>query len=341
MTARQLKSRALKIHRRCILVDGHNDHFIMKLQRGDALNFTRVAKRYHSDGPRLLKGGMTASFFMVGGGQLARSVVLIQNAREEVAAHPGKFLLCTRTADIRRAKRTRRLGVMLSWESCTALGNNMEILRLVYDLGVRVSTVTHGEGGKPEHLQGTRSPFKYATPKERARLRRRAKGLTSFGRAVVKEMNRLGILIDLAHANDAAFDDVLRLSGKPVVSTHGGAFGCCPHTRCCTDRQIKAVAGGGGLVSIAFYDGFIARPPKKASVEGIVDQIAYVAELVGVEHVGIGTDFDGLGEEWPLIRSADRLPVLTEAMVRRGFSEAEIRKIWGGNYLRVLKATVG
>jgi membrane dipeptidase len=341
MTATQLKKRARDIHRRCILVDGHNDHFIMKLGRGDALNFMRVARRYHSDGPRLLKGGMTASFFMVGGGQLTRSMVLIANAREEVAAHPRKLLLCTRTADIRKAKRTRRLGVMLSWESCAALGNNMEILRLVYDLGVRVSTLTHGEGGKPEHLQGTKSPFKYATPSERRRLHRRARGLTSFGKAVVEEMNRLGILIDLAHANDAAFDDVLRLTRRPVVSTHGGAFGCCPHTRCCTDRQIKAVAGSGGLVSIAFYDGFIARPPKRASVEGIVDQIAYVAGLVGVEHVGVGTDFDGLGEEWPIVRTADRLPVLTEAMVRRGFSEAEIRKIWGGNYLRVLRATVG
>ncbi len=328
------------VHRRCILVDGHNDHFMMKLQRGDAPDFMRVAKRYHSDGPRLIRGGMTASFFMVGGKQLARSMVLVQNAREEVAANPGRLLLCTRTADIRKAKRTGRLGLMLSWESCTALGHNMSILRLVYDLGVRVSTLTHGEGGKPEHLQRTRSPFRYATSAERERLRRRAKGLTSFGKTAVKEMNRLGMLIDLAHANDATFDDVLRLSSRPVVSTHGGAFGCCRHTRCCTDRQIKAVAGGGGLVSIAFFDGFIARPPKKASIEGIVDQIAYVAGLVGVEHVGIGTDFDGLGEEWPILRTADRLPRLTEAMLGRGFREADIRKIWGGNYLRVLKATI-
>ncbi|MHC4917937.1 MAG: dipeptidase [Planctomycetota bacterium] len=340
MTASQLRRRARAIHRRCVLVDGHNDHFIMKLGRGDPLAFTRVARRYHSDAPRLLRGGMTASFFMVGGGQLERSMVLIQQAREEVAAHPEKLLLCTRPADIRKAKRTGRLGVMLSWESCAALGNNVEILRLAYDLGVRVSTLTHGEGGRPEHLQGTRSPFRYASPGQRSRLRRRSRGLTRFGKAVVKEMNRLGILIDLAHANDRAVEDVLKLTTKPVVSTHGGAYGVCPHTRCSTDSQIRAIAATGGLVSIAFFDGFIARPPKRATVEGIVDQIAYVADLVGVEGVGIGTDFDGLGEEWPIVRTADRLPVLTEAMVRRGFSEAEIGKIWGGNYMRVLKATL-
>jgi membrane dipeptidase len=341
MSGDSIKERARRIHERCILVDGHNDHIIMKRQRGDPLAFTKVNRRYHSDGPRLRKGGMTASFFMVGGGDLERSMVLIQQAREEVAAHPEVLMLATRASHIRTAKRTGRLAMMLSWESLTALGNNLEILRLAYDLGVRVSTVTHGEGGDPGHLQGTRSPFRYSTPGQRRAMRRRARGLTTFGKEAVREMNRLGVLIDLAHANDAAVDDILELTTKPVVSTHGGVFACCPHTRCCTDDQIRAIAATGGLVSIAFYGGFLCQPPGEATVDHIVDQICYVAELVGVEHVGIGTDFDGLGDDWPIVRTADKLPVLTEAMVRRGLSDAEIRRIWGGNYLRVLSATVG
>ena len=155
-------------------------------------------------------------------------------------------------------------------------------------------------------------------------------------------MNRLGLLLDLAHANDRTVEDVLELAARPVVSTHGGVFACCPHYRCSTDEQIRGIAATGGLVSIAFYDQFVAAPPEKATVDGIVDQIAHVAGLVGIGHVGIGTDFDGLPEGvWPVIRTADRLPELTEAMVRRGFSAAEIRKVWGGNYLRVLRATVG
>jgi len=335
-----IKTHARKIHERCILVDGHNDHIIMKRQRGDPLALTKVNRRYHSDGPRLLKGGMTASFFMVGGGDLERSMVLIRQAYEEAAAHPDKLMLATRTSHIRTAKRTGRLAMVLSWESLSALGSNLEILRLVYDLGIRVSTVTHGEGGGPNDLQGTRSPFKYCTPGLRRAMHRRARGLTPFGKEAVREMNRLGILIDLAHANDAAADDILELTSKPVVSTHGGVFACCPHTRCSTDDQIRAVAATGGLVSIAFYGGFLRQPPGNATVDHIVDQISYVAELVGVEHVGIGTDFDGLGDEWPIVRTADKLPVLTETMVRRGFSDAEIRRIWGGNYLRVLAAAV-
>jgi microsomal dipeptidase-like Zn-dependent dipeptidase len=268
-------------------------------------------------------------------------MLLIQRARETVAAHPDKLLQATRAGHIRKAKRSGRLGVMLSWESCQALGNSLEMLRLVYDLGVRASTLTHGEGGGENDLQGSRSAFTYHTPRQREALRRRSRGLTSFGKEAVKEMDRLGMLVDLAHANDKTFDDVLALTAKPVVSTHGGVFGCCPHARCLTDRQIRAVAATGGLLSIAFYDGFIARPPAKGTVDGIVDQIAYVGDLVGIEHVGIGTDFDGLGGKWPIIRTADRLPTLTEAMVRRGFSETEIRKVWGRNYLRVLEAAVG
>jgi membrane dipeptidase len=337
----EIKARARAIHERCTLVDGHNDHVIMKQHCGDALDFMKVNRRYHSDGARLLRGGMTASLFMVGGHDLERSLLLIQRAREETARHADRLVPVLKAADIRRAKRTGRLGVMLSWESCQALGNNLEILRVVYDLGVRASTLTHGEGGGKNDLQGSSSAFTYLTAREREALRRRSRGLTGFGKDVVREMNRIGMLVDLAHANDRTFDDVLTLTSRPVVSTHGGVFGCCPHTRCSTDRQIRAIAAAGGLVSIAFYGGFLAKPPAEGTVAGIVDQIAYVADLVGISHVGIGTDFDGLGGEWPVIRTADRLPRLTEALVRRGFSEQDIRKVWGGNYLRVIRAAIG
>ncbi len=342
MARRSTKSRAREIHRRAIIIDGHNDHFMRKFKHGAAFEFTKVRRRYHSDGPRLLKGGTTTPFMMVGGHGLAESLALIELARRAVEANPRKLMLVTRAADIRRAKQSGRLGILLSWESGLAFENSLEVLGAAYRLGVRVSTLTHGEGGTKYALQGTRSAFRYATPRQRAALRKKSRGLTAFGREVVKEMNRLGMLIDLAHANDAAQDQILRLSSRPVVSTHGGVYACCPHTRCSTDSQIRRIAAAGGLVSIAFYSAFLTRHPARATVEHIVDQVAHVAGLVGIDYVGLGSDFDGLGEtELPVIPSAERLPELTAAMVRRGFSEAEIRKVLGGNYLRVLKAVIG
>jgi membrane dipeptidase len=368
MNTVETKRRALRLHRACVLVDGHNDHLILKYARGEPYAFMKVHRRYHSDGVRLLRGGMTASFFMVGGHHLDQSLAMIERAHREVEAHPESLLLVRKASDIRTAKRTRRLGMMLTWESGLAYQNSVDVLHAAHRLGVRASTVTHNEGGTPFALQGSRSPFRYLTPRQRAAARRRAKGLTEAGRELVSEMQRIGMLVDLAHANDATIEDILELSTKPVVTTHGGAYACCPHSRCSTDGQIRAIAATGGLVSIAFYGGFIAQPPgswpqrsigfelsrplkalspvgvsgAKRMVDRIVDHIAHVADLAGIDHVGIGSDFDGLGEGvWPVIRTADRLPKLTEALVRRGFSDAEIRKVWGGNYLRVLEATVG
>lgn len=342
MNAAEAKTHARDLHRRCTLIDGHNDHLILKFARGEPYDLMRVHRRYHSDGVRLLKGGMTTSLFMVGGHHLDASLAMIERAHHEIAAHPESLQLVTRAADIGKAKRAGRLGMMLTWESGLAFRESLDVLHAVYRLGVRASTVTHNEGGTPLALQGSRSPFRYLTAGQRAAARRRAKGLTPAGRDIVLEMQRLGMLVDLAHANDATIEDILALATRPVVSTHGGVFALCPHSRCSTDQQIRAIAATGGLNSIAFYGGFLAPPPARATVDSIVDHIAYVADLVGIDHVGIGSDFDGLGKGvWPVIRTADRLPHLTEALVRRGFSDAEISKVWGGNYLRVLRAAIG
>ena len=338
----QVNHEAKALHESTILVDGHNDHLILKYSRGEAFDFMKANRRYHSDGARLRVGGVTASLFMVDGHELTRSMAMIEQTHREIEDHPDALMLITRTRDIRTAKRTGRLGIVMSWESCTALENNLDILHLAHRLGLRSSTVTHGEGGTEFALQGTPSPFGYCTDAERDSYRRTSSGLTPFGKEAVQEINGLGILLDVAHANDATFDDMLDLSGAPVISSHGGVFACSPHSRCSTDDQIRALAASGGLLSIAFFDAFIAQPPKKATVQGIVDQICYVADLVGVDHVGIGTDFDGLPDNvWPVIRTANQLPRLTQAMLKRGFTPAEVRKVWGGNYLRVLRATIG
>ena len=183
---RPISRRASRIHRQAILIDGHNDLLMLKFSRGQPYALMRAAPRYHSDGVRLLKGGMTASLFMVGGHELGPSLALIELAHREIARHPGSLLLVTRTADILRAKRTGRLGLLLSWESGLALGGSLEVLRAAHRLGLRASTLTHGEGGQPFALQGTPSAFAHCTAHGRRAFRRRSKGLTGFGREVVR-----------------------------------------------------------------------------------------------------------------------------------------------------------
>lgn len=336
---RDISERAAHLHRQCILIDGHNDVLFLKCVRNQPLAFVEVQPEYNSDAPRLIQGGLTAAMCMVDGHHLHRSMALLEQTLEEIATHPERLVLVRKTADIRRAKRTGQLGIILTWESLMALGNDLAILPLARRLGIRACALTHGEGGVVNALQTTPSPFEYCTKRDREVFRRTHGGLTPFGRSVVQAMNRLGLLIDVAHANDATFEDVLELSEKPVVSTHGGVFALCPHSRCSTDWQIRALAQKGGLLSIAFYDAFLAQ--HDASVDSVVDHMAYVAELVGAEHVAVGSDFDGLPSYVkPVVPSADRLHILTEAMVRRGFSDNEIRLIWGGNYLRVLRKTI-
>ncbi len=343
---RKISAKAKRIHKDAILIDGHNDHLILKVEENKPLDFMTVNRRYHSDGTRLLAGGVTASMFMVDGHFLDRSVSLIEKTHREIEAHSDKLMLVTKTSHILKAKRTGRLGIIMSWESGRAARHDLDLLRAAYRLGLRCSTITHNEGGTTEYLsfglQGTPSPCRYCELSDRDTFRRMSLGLTDFGKAAVKEMNALGILVDIAHANDAAIDDIFKLTTKPVISSHGGAFALCPHSRCSTDEQIEAIAASGGLLSVILFGKFIAKPPKRGSVKVVVDHIEYVAELVGIQHVGIGTDFDGLMPgQWPVIRSADELPRITDEMVRRGFSEADIRKVWGENYLRVFKATIG
>ncbi|MBN1437420.1 MAG: membrane dipeptidase [Sedimentisphaerales bacterium] len=334
------KQQAIKLHAESVIIDAHNDHFALKRQRGKAFNLMLPDRRYHSDGPSLLKAGVTTTLFYVGGNDLPVAMVLMEQTLREIENNSESLLLVKSARDITRAHKQGKLGIMMIWEGAQALCDERDILHLIYRLGVRSITLTHGQGREPYALQGTRSYFGYCTDEDRRSFRRVCQGLTAFGCDVVREMNRLGMLVDVAHINDAAFYDVMELSDQPVVATHGGVFACCEHSRCLTDDMIKALAAKQGVLGIAFFHKFIAQ--RGASIDKIVDQIAYVADLVGIEYVGIGSDFDGLpAGVLPVVKRADRLPELTEAMLRRGFRPNEVKKVLGGNFLRVFKAVLG
>ncbi|MHB9029090.1 MAG: dipeptidase, partial [Candidatus Latescibacterota bacterium] len=243
--------------------------------------------------------------------------------------------------DAVRAGKTGKVGVILAMEGAGRwLDGKVEIQRILYRLGFRLIGLTHGEGGnQPTMLQSTRSPFGPCTMADRESERKNAGGLTPFGLEVLKTNDELGIVTDLSHINDKAFYEVLERSAKPPLMSHTAVFSCCNHYRCLTDDQIKALAAKGGAMGVAFAPGFIDAAKEKQTIDRLVEHIGYAVDLVGIDYVGIGTDYDGLGDI-PVIPEVSQLVNLTRSMMEHGFSEEEIKKIWGGNFLRVLQKNI-
>ncbi len=332
---------AQAVHDRCLIVDGHNDTPVERVHRGERpMDLKKPDDAYHMDIPRMKEGGFDAGFFVIGNGPTANVRVTLEQTLASVELYPDDLMLVFSSRDVERAKETGKIGILLTIEGAGRwLEGEMDALRLYYRLGVRCIGITHGEGGDdPSLLQGSRSPFGPCSPEDRDRERGSAVGLTDFGRAVLEESNRLGIITDLAHINDRAFYQVLERSSLPATMTHTAAFSVCNHWRCLTDDQLRALAGAGGVMGIAFLPGFI--DPENPSADRMVDHICYVADLVGIDHVAIGSDYDGMGSATPVFGDVSKLVRLTRAMLARGLSENEIRKVWGGNFLRLFRETL-
>lgn len=340
----QISDGARCLHEQAIIIDSHNDTLVLRLSRGHHLDVTERDERYHVDVPRALEGGLTCSFFMVGSSTLEQSVELVDGTWRLAEEHPDRVVYATCTADIERAKQSQvadppgRLAVVGQLESCTCLNESVARLRNLYRLGVRVANLTHGEGGEGTTQQEA-SPFDYCEPADREEARG-GPGLTPFGRDVIAECNRLGILVDLAHASDATFYEAIELSDDPPIFSHGAVFAQCPHWRGLTDDQLRLLARAGGVMGMAFHPGFI--DPEAPSMERLMDSVEHVVELVGPDHIGIGADYDGMPESMtPIPPVIERLPEFTEALVRRGFDDETILKILGGNTLRLMRQVIG
>jgi membrane dipeptidase len=329
---------AESLHRTLITVDGHNDVPVERLARkGRLAGWEERDPAYHTDIPRMKEGNLTCAFFIVGSGGSVDVRVGIEQMLRSIEEHPNDLLLVDRSGDVEKAHAGGRIGVLMAIEGAARwLDGKLDVLGLYHRLGVRAVGITHGEGGgDAAFLQQTKSPFGPCTAADRENERKNAGGLTDFGKAFLEESNARGLVTDLSHTNDKAFFQVLERSRLPVVMSHTAVFSQCPHWRCLTDDQIKALAQNDGVMGVSFVPGFIDR--EKPTVERVVDHICYAADLVGMDHVGIGSDFDGIGRTVPLVEDVSRLAVLTRAMMERGLSEADIRKVWGGNFLRVFR----
>lgn len=334
---------ARAVHRRALVIDAHNDIPVERVHRGEKpLQWRRRDPAYQTDIPRMKEGGYDAGFFIVGDGPTANVWVTTERVLQEIESDPKDLQLVLGPDDLLRAKKAGKTGVILAIEGAARwLDAKIEVLQILYRLGIRSAGVTHGEGGnQPGMLQGDKSHYGRATPDQREAERKSAAGLTAFGNEFVKTCNQLGVVVDLAHINDRAFYEVLERSSRPPIMSHTAVFALGPHWRCMTDDQIKALAAAGGVMGIAFAPEFIHPDPKMATPDRIVEHICHVADLVGIDHVGIGTDFDGLGSIVPVIPDVAQLPTLTRSMLAYGLSEEEIAKVWGGNFLRVLRKTI-
>jgi membrane dipeptidase len=222
--------------------------------------------------------------------------------------------------DILQAKAAGKPAAILAIEHADCTERSLNVLRALYELGVRSIGLTHNVSS-------------WAAD---GNLEARAKvGLTNFGVRLVQEMNRLGILVDLAHVSQSAFFSALEVTSKPVIFSHGNARALCDHPRNLTDAQLKALAQNGGAIGLSYVPAFVDE--EDATLDRLLDHVDHIASVAGVETIGLGSDFDGGGT---LLHDATEVPLITKGLLQRGYEPPQVRQILGGNILRILKETI-
>ncbi|HEX8355227.1 MAG TPA: dipeptidase, partial [Pyrinomonadaceae bacterium] len=370
--------RALALHKKAIVVDGHNDIPTIMADEDYDLG-TPSAGKYHTDVPRLKQSGMTGTFFSIyvdrqyatpewvsknyltRGGSARRALDLIDVSYRMLEKYPGDLMFATSVADIRRAKRERKVGVLMGIEGGHAIENSLAALREFYRLGVRYMTLTHNNTN--EWADACCDTARHG-------------GLSEFGREVVREMNRLGMFVDVSHVSDETMSDVLEVTKAPVIASHSSARVFSNHRRNVPDELLKRIARNGGVVMVNFYPAFLdekvrvaglerdqrlrpqrealrarfagdeklleeelqklndANPLPNTTLSVLVDHIDHIAKVAGVDHVGLGSDFDGVPNLPEGIKDVADLPNITYELLRRGYSERDVLKILGGNLMR-------
>ena len=326
------------------------------------------------DIPKMKQGGFTAGFFAVFAPArnitpteaVKQALKIIDVIVEEVKRHPVDLFLATSANDVRRAQQERKIGILLGVEGGHMIDSSIEVLRQLYRLGVRYMGLTHSGNtpwvGAAEYADGP-------------------KGLTDFGKEIVREMNRLGMMIDMSHASDQSFYDVLETSKAPILNTHAACRKVANHPRNLTDDMLKALARNGGVLGVAYYGGMLdddyrARFPQLAEINRkrgevgqqfkddkkrlaeelwklnlaevktigqppmsrLVDHIEHAAAVAGIDHVGLGSDFDSIGLKLPEgLEDIGKTPNLIAALRKRGFTEEHVQKVMGANALRVMQ----
>lgn len=362
--AADFSQQANKIAQTQLIIDTHID--VPYRLHDDWEDVTKATQRGEFDYPRAKAGGLNAPFMSIyipssyekaGGGYLLANQ-LIDSMEALVGRAPDKFALAYNSADLAKHFKEGKISLALGMENGTPIEGKLENLQHFYNRGIRYITLTHSESN---HIADSSYD-----------LRRQWKGLSPFGKELIKAMNETGVMIDISHVSDDAFYQAVALSKVPVIASHSSLRAFVPgFERNMDDTMIKALAKNGGVIQINFgsafvvsaanqwglqrdgafkasgqtdKDAFTAKYKKKhpypfASLEKVLDHIDYVKKLVGVDYVGIGSDFDGVGDSLPeQLKDVSMYPNLIRGLLERGYTEQEIEKILSGNTLRVWRA---
>jgi membrane dipeptidase len=366
----------MRVHQSAILIDTHNDITSATVA---GLDIGKPNTDHMTDVPRMRKGGMGAQFFAAyvaasyveGNHSANRALQMIDTVKHDIVGqHPDDFVFATTAEDIRRAHREHKIAALIGIEGGHAIEDSLRLLRRFYDEGVRYMTLTHANSNHWADSSGD--------PKKPNN------GLSPFGREVVAEMNRLGMIVDVSHVSDKTFWDALEVSKAPIFASHSSCRAISPVPRNMTDEMIVALAKKGGVVQINFSCDFLSPEaaaanagtgdkvraerdrliPKyandpdglrkamaearktvgvapagpRAKLSDVVKHINHVVQIAGVDAVGLGSDFDGIGCAPEDLDSVDKWPNLTRALLEEGYTAVEISKIYGENTLRLMEA---
>ncbi len=367
-----VSEQALAIHGRSFVFDGHNDLPWTVREEGsrsfETLDISQPQPKIHTDIPRLKQGGVGAQFWSVyvpahtAQSGLAHQMTLeqIEIVQAMLARYPETFELALTSDDVLRIRQSGKVASLIGVEGGHAIDNSLEKLRRLFQLGARYMTLTHSDS-----LDWADSCSDVA----------KCGGLSEFGRAVVQEMNRLGMMVDISHVSPETMQAALDSSAAPVIFSHSSARSVADHPRNVPDEILKQLPADGGLVMVNFYSGFVvpasaentrrmfehARelrakygddeeairkettayrvryPVLPGTVQDVADHIDHIVKVAGIEHVGIGSDFDGISTVPKQLEDVSMYPVLTQVLLDRGYSESDIHKIMSENILRVMR----
>ena len=373
----ELVSQARSVLERVPLIDGHNDLPWQYRSRADrklgdldiATDLTTLERPPHTDIARLRSGGVGGQFWSVYVPVSMEGPLAVQATVEQIDVvhrmnrrYPETFELALTAEDVVRIHGEGKIASMIGIEGGHSINNSLAVLRSMYDLGARYMTLTHWRG------------HDWA---DAATSEARHDGLSEFGEEVIREMNRLGMLVDLSHVSEATMMDALDVTAAPVIFSHSSARGAADHPRNVPDAVLDRLADNGGVVMVTYVPGFVseaaagywadrtgarerlkvlhvgdpeaaaaaleewtaANPPPSVTLSDVADHFDYLKEKVGADHIGIGSDFDGIGAVPAGLEDVSTYPALLAELMSRGWSEAEIAKVAGENVLRAMRAT--
>ncbi len=369
--AQEISARAMRLHKRAIIVDTHID-VTQRMLFEKEFDIAKRDAKGHTDIPRMREGGLDAIFFSIymagtitGPEAVKRSLRLIDSVLEAVHANPNDLVLATTAAGIRRAKKQHKIAALMGMEGGHMIDDDLRLLRMYAALGVRYLTLTHG-------VSTNWADSSTGTPKNN--------GLTDFGKEVIRELNRLGVMVDISHVSDKTFYDALEVTKSPVIASHSSCRALCDVPRNMTDDMLRALAKNGGVVQINYNTGFLSQEyadaakarrdefqakfadarkqyandetkrqqeidrlnreflaaMPKVTMDKIIEHIDHAVKIAGIDHVGLGSDFDGATMPEGM-EDVSKLPKITEALLKKGYPEKDIEKILGGNLLRVME----